>query len=120
MRIIQRWLFFLFGSTAVLLAACGGGGTSVQVSWTANREAAVNKSGGGYKVYYSKTPGFDIGSASSVNVPYQSGATAPTSSKLSLSSGTYYIKVVAYSSIVGPSGAASNSQPSAEVSVVVP
>ena len=103
----------------LLLASCGGGPT-VQVSWAANREAAVNKSGGGYRVYYSKTQGFDVAGASSVNVPFQSGTAAPTSTKLSLSSGTYYIKVVAYSSLVGPSGAASTSAPSTEISVVVP
>lgn len=119
MRMIQRWLIFLLGLTAVLVAACGGG-TDVRVSWTANREAAVNKSGGGYKVYYSKTPGFDIAGAKSRNVPYQSGQTASSSATLNLSSGTYYIKVIAYSSIVGPSGTPSTSQPSAEVSVVVP
>src|SRR5215831_9946110 len=119
MRMIQRWLIFLFGSATVLLAACGGG-TDVRVSWTANREAAVNRSGGGYKVYYSKTPGFDIAGAKSLNVPYQSGQMAPSSGTLNLSSGTYYIKVVAYSSIVGTSGTPSSSQPSAEVSVVVP
>ena len=119
MRLIQFWLIFLFGSTTVLLAGCSGG-TDVRVSWTPNREAAVNKSGGGYKVYYSKTSSFDIAGAKSLNVPYQSGQTASSSATLNLSSGTYYIKVIAHSSIVGPSGAPGTSQPSAEVSVVVP
>ncbi len=113
------WLGLLLGWT-LILAACGGGGTNVQVSWAANREAAVNKAGGGYKVYYSKTPGFGIGGANSVSVPFQSGPAAPTSTKLNVSSGTYYIKVVAYSALVGPSGGPSTSAPSAEVSLVVP
>ncbi len=115
----RSWRGLLLGWT-LILAACGGGGTNVQVSWAANHEAAVNKAGGGYRVYYSKSPGFDVGGANSVNVPYQSGAATPTSAKLNLSSGTYYIKVVAFSALVGPGGAPSTSAPSAEVSLVVP
>lgn len=108
----------LFCFSTCLLAACGGEGSKVQVSWTANRENAVNIPGGGYKVYYSKTASFDVAAAPSVDVPFGS---APTSATLrNLSSGTYYVKVVAYSAIIGPSGRASASAPSAEVSVVVP
>lgn len=109
----------------LLLSGCNGGGGSVsaarsvtgtvQVSWSANREAAVNRAGGGYKVYYSTTPGFDIATASVVDVPYASGATAPISTTLTLASGTYYVKVVAYSVLN-----AAGSQPSTELSVNVP
>jgi len=110
-------LFFAFSS--VTLAACSGG-TNVQVSWTANRETAVNNQGGGYKVYYSKTSGFDISTASSLDVSFKSAPAAPTSATLqNVSSGTYYVKVVAYSAIIGPGGRASTSAPSVEVSVVV-
>jgi hypothetical protein len=121
MRMIQlQCLALLVGFLSTLLAACGGG-TNVQVSWAANRETAVNSQGGGYKVYYSPAPGFDIANAKSVNVPFKSAPAAPTSATIqSLSSGTYYVKVVAYSALVGPSGSASTSAPSAEVSVVVP
>lgn len=121
MRMIQlRCLALLLAFYTATLAACGGG-TNVQVSWAANRETAVNSQGGGYKVYYSKTPGFDIATAKSVDALFRSAPAAPTSATLqSLSSGTYYVKVVAYSAIVGPGGGASTSAASAEVSVVVP
>ncbi|MFP4611187.1 MAG: hypothetical protein ACLFQT_09210 [Thiohalophilus sp.] len=98
----------------VLLAGCGGDGgggdstpteSTVAVSWDANRESGVNSSGGGYRVYHSTTSGFDIGSADFVDVPYVSGSSAPTSTELTLSSGTHYIKVVAYSAL-NPSGSA--------------
>ena len=121
MRMIRsQRLVLLFAFSSATLAACGGG-TNVQVSWTANRETAVNSQGGGYKVYYSKNPGFDIGTASSLDVPFKSAPAAPTSATLhNVSSGTYYVKVVAYSALIGPGGRASTSAPSAEVSVVVP
>ena len=112
----------LWGFVCLLLLSCGGGGggpqsinAAVQVSWVANREAAVNAAGGGYKVYYSKTSGFNVASASFVDVPYVSGPTAPTTTTLTLSSGTNFVKVVAYSTL-NPGGSA----PSAQVSVSVP
>ena len=109
-------------SFALFIAACGGGTSgppsitaSVQVSWTANREAAVNGAGGGYRVYQSRTSGFDIATASVVDVPYSMGATAPTSTNLMLSSGDNFIKVVAYSAL-NPNGSA----PSGQITVSVP
>lgn len=118
-----RWSL---AAVAVLLAtACDGGGGAIRgtqsisatvlVSWVANREADVNAVGGGYKVYFSRTPDFDITGASFVNVPYVSGATAPTSTMLTLSSGDNFIKVVAYSAL-NPGG----SLPSAQISVSIP
>lgn len=110
-------------SCSLVLAACGGGGggggggssaRNVQVSWTANRETAVNSPGGGYKVYYNPTAGFAIGSANVVDVPY-AGAAVPTTTNLTLTSGTHYIKVVAYSAL-NPAGSA----PSSETAVTVP
>jgi hypothetical protein len=85
------------------------------VSWTANREADVNTSGGGYNVYYSTQSGFSIVGASYVNVPYVSGASSPTSAVISglSSSTTYYIEVVAYSSF-------GTSAPSSSFTVNVP
>lgn len=89
----------------------------VTVNWTANKEKAVNSSGGGYKVYYSQTSGFNINTASFVNVPYVSGASAPTSTTIpGLLPGTWYIKIVAFSAING----GSQSAVSGEASVVVP
>lgn len=117
-------LALLFGLLTVTLTACGGGGggATVQVSWAANRETAVNGTGGGYKVYSSKTAGFDVATASSVDVPFTSGPTAPTSTTLrNLSTGTYFVKVVAYSALTPPGGnRGSTSAPSAEISVLVP
>lgn len=114
-------LALLFGLLTVTLTACGGG-ANAQVSWAANRETAVNSSGGGYKVYFSKIPGLDVAYASSVDVPFTSGPTAPTSTTLrNLSSGTYFVKVVAYSALTPPGGnRGSTSAPSAEISVLIP
>lgn len=88
---------------------------TVLISWTANRETAVNKPGGGYRVYYGTTPDFSIAGAPFVDVPYRAGPTAPTQASLALPAGTFFVKVVAYSSL-NPSG----SDPSAEVTVTVP
>ncbi len=87
----------------------------IVVSWTANRDSAVNRAGGGYKVYFSTTQGFAISGANVLNVPYVSGGLAPTTATLTgLASGTYYIKVVPYS-------AQNASGPvSAEIKVVIP
>lgn len=110
-------------SCSLVLAACGGGGggggggssaRNVQVSWTANRESAVNSTGGGYRVYTSPSAGFDITSANVTDVPHAAGAT-PTSTNLTLTSGTHHIKVVAYSTLN-----TTGSAPSAEIAVTVP
>ena len=112
-RYINLFLIILI---TVILTSCGGssggGGGSgdasgdaivnlktVTISWNANLETAVNSTSGGYKVYYSTTSGFAIGSATSVDVPYTSGSYAPTSTDISLEPGTYYFKIVAYSGI---------------------
>ena len=116
---------------SLLLAACGGGGSdsaappaaagpppppppNVQVSWTANREAAVNSAGGGYKVYYASTSGFSVPAPNVVDVPFVSGS-APTSTRLTLPSGTHYFKVVAYSGLNS-----AGSVPSTQMSITVP
>jgi hypothetical protein len=90
------------GQTDQSFIPSGTGVGKVSVSWEANREAPVNSAGGGYRVYYSKTAGFTA-STTFVNLPAVGGA-APTSVELSgLSSGTYYINVVAYSAL-NPTG----------------
>jgi hypothetical protein len=64
----------------------------------------------------------NISTASSVNVPYVSGATAPTSKAISgLNCGTWYFKVVAYSALK-PTGSATGakSAESTQVAVTVP
>ncbi|MCX6112417.1 MAG: hypothetical protein NTY22_03915 [Proteobacteria bacterium] len=97
--LLMAFLPFYFAGCS----GCGGGaGKSVTVSWTANNEVTVNTSGGGYIVYYSDKQGFDTSSADSVDVPYESGSKAPISTTLSLTPGTWYIKVAAYgNSITG-------------------
>ncbi len=84
------------------------------VSWTANREKAVNSLGGGYRVYYGQTSGFSIATAQFINVPYVSGGVAPTSVAIkNFFPGKYYFKIVAYSTL-GTSSA------SDETSMVIP
>ena len=99
-----------------------GASPHVDVTWTANREKAVNSAGGGYKVYYSRVSGFDIGTASVVNVPYVSGPAAPVTATLTnLLYGTTYFKVVAYSALNAPgTTSGSQSQPSTQFSVSLP
>jgi hypothetical protein len=70
----------------------------VTISWAANREAAVNTTGGGYTVAISgQTP---------IDVPYVSGTTAPTSTTTTLLSGSYSVTVTAYSALK-PTGSVS-------------
>lgn len=106
----------------LMIAGCGGGGgdsasieSTVSVSWDANRESGVNQPGGGYRVYYSNNSGFDVGSADFIDVPYVSGAKTPTATTLALSSGTHYIKVVAYTAL-NPKGSA----PSNQIAITAP
>jgi hypothetical protein len=126
-------LFFLLCFVFTLSACSGGGGTppvtlppvtpppvthlrNVTLSWLANHESAVNRSGGGYRVYYSSTPGFALASVQPIDVPWTSGAHAPTTTTASLLSGSnYYVKVVAYSSLN-----TAGSAPSSEYSFFVP
>jgi len=91
---------------------------TVTVSWKANLEKLVNSSGGGYRVYYSKNPGFSINDTGVkvADVPYISGPTAPTSTSLTLDKGTWYVKVVAYINLHGES----KSLPSEEKSITLP
>jgi hypothetical protein len=83
---------------------------SLNISWTANREKAVNSAGGGYKVYYSLISGFSLNQGTMIDIPYVSGPLAPTTatiSNLTIHSATYYIRVHGYSSMLTPAGGAS-------------
>lgn len=121
------WIGILF---AALVGGCGGSnGVSVNppsqppsatprnvtISWAQNRESAVNRAGGGYRVYYSTTAGFSLSNGTQISVPYLSGSAAPTSTTVSLVPGTYYVRVVAYSNLNTTGSAAS-----VELQVVVP
>ena len=95
----------------------------IQISWNANPETAVNRAEGGYRVYYSTTSGFNPGDVgvTVVDVPYSTGTTAPTSVLIPLSSGTYYIRVAAYSALNAPGtsgGSISTATP--QISLVAP
>jgi hypothetical protein len=80
----------------------------IRISWDGNPETAVNRSGGGYKVYYSANSGFDPGDISGVteiDVPWTTppGVPAPPSVVTYLiSPGIYYIRIAAYSSLNPP------------------
>lgn len=89
---------------------------NIQISWDGNLETAVNRPGGGYKVYYSANSGFNPGDGGviEIDVPYSSGVSAPTSIVLPLDPGIYYIRVAAYSALNPPgtvSGSTSTATP---------
>lgn len=93
-------------------------GFSVRLSWTANRDRLVNTTGGGYRVYYATASGRALADMTMVDVPYVSGATAPTSVTIpnlnTYSPRVLYFRVVAYTAL-NPDG----SQPSDEYPVRV-
>jgi hypothetical protein len=88
--------------SAAALVACGGGGggqadnapvgpAAVTIAWNASRESNVNRPGGGYEVA--------IGGMTPIDVPYVSGAAAPTSTTVTLPSGSFSITVRAYGAL---------------------
>lgn len=103
-------LSILMALSALLLSACGGGGGgggpsapvptshTVTISWVANREAAVNTTGGGYTVAISGQP--------TIDVPYVSGPSTPTFITTTLMTGNYSVTVTAYSALK-PTGSVS-------------
>lgn len=85
----------------------GGAGANINVSWIASKAAAVNKVGGGYKIYLSKTSGFNPGDSgvTSKNVAYVSGTSTASSTIINTtSSGKWYIRVAAFSSLNSGNG----------------
>jgi len=87
----------------------------ILISWDENLETAVNRNGGGYKVYYSTNTGFNPGEVgvTEIDVPYSSpDASAPTSVLVTLSPGTYYLRIAAYSAL-NPPGSSSGSMSTA-------
>ena len=125
----MKLLYVVMTLCCIFFFACSGdsGGDSsgnpepktrkVKVSWDAHRGKAVNSPGGGYKVFYSNMENFNIedNGVHFKETPYVSGGKAPTSISLDLTSGLWYIKVIAYSNL----GGASTSEPSAELSIEV-
>jgi len=98
---------------------------NVQISWNQNPETAVNRSGGGYKVYYSAISGFDPGDSgvTEIDVPWTTppGEPAPPSVVTPLSPGIYYIRIAAYSSLNPPwSSVGSSSSASPQFTLTAP
>lgn len=113
-------IYFIFG---LALVACGGGGGgggagsseasamttvtvspgAVVISWEPNRESAVNRAGGGYRVYRDETSAFDPATVTVFDIPHP----APPQALLNFTPGTYYIKVTAYSDL-NPAGSAAS------------
>ena len=121
--------FLLIMLSVFILTACGGGGggastRTVQISWDSNPETAVNRIGGGYKVYYSSNSGFNLSDAgvTEIDVSYISGSTAPTSTQVQLLPGTYYIRIIAYSALNAPPGTTggSSSTATSQITLIVP
>lgn len=119
------WLSIFIASA--LVAACGGGegggiGSaiaptlhSVTLAWQPNHETGVNSAGGGYRVTVSGQP-------APINVPFNatSGVT-PTTTILSLSTGSYTATVQAYAALdVNGGMTGSVSVPSAPITINVP
>ncbi len=93
----------------LVLSGCGEKGAdpnaryNLGISWNANREVAVNRAGGGYRVYYSTTSGFALSAGTMTDVPFVSGSQAPTSLSITgVKAGKYYVKIVAYSTLNAP------------------
>ncbi|MHA2092207.1 MAG: hypothetical protein ACW98K_15245, partial [Candidatus Kariarchaeaceae archaeon] len=91
---------------------------TVTVSWDENHESLVNGPGGGYIVYCSRDPDYSLTDPEIVirDVPYESGLHSPTSTTVTLVSGTWFIKVVAYMELDG----ITYSSPSVQKSVFLP
>ena len=110
----------------LLLSSCGGGGGDttpsppafhlVTLTWNANHETGVNSIGGGYIVSISGPS-----APAPINVPYVSGLTAPTSTTVSLYTGSYTATVTAYASLDSAGGTTgASSAPSSTKSINVP
>ncbi len=103
----------------VVLSSCGGGGggssvpPKVTLVWAPNHEKGVNSAGGGYQVSISGQP--------TINVPYASGPTAPTSTVITLPKGTYTVTMSAFAALDTQGGSAGSlSAPSQSIIVNVP
>lgn len=115
-------LFFLISSCGPKLQTTASDPdfvrSNVTVSWSANREKAVNTTGGGYVVTYSQNPSAGYSEADKVTVPYVSGPTAPVSTTINIPPGTYYIKVYAYSALNPPNSSAGSRSDASIASII--
>jgi uncharacterized repeat protein (TIGR02543 family) len=86
---------------------------SVTLTWAPNHESGVNSLGGGYQVSISGQP--------TINVPYTSGSTAPTSTTTTLQTGSYTVTIRAYAALDPQGGSGGSlSALSQSVAVIVP
>jgi hypothetical protein len=92
--------------------------SNVNVTWTANKEKAVNSAGGGYVVAYSQNPSASYSEAEKLTVPYVSGPSAPVSATINIPPGTYYIKIYAYSTLNPPGSSAGSLSSASSASVI--
>ncbi len=107
------------------LSSCGGGGGnsssagathSVTLTWEANHESGVNSAGGGYQVSVSSQA-----TITTINVPFASGPSAPTSTTILLNAGNYTVTVRAYAALDAQGGSTGSlSAASAPITVIVP
>jgi hypothetical protein len=122
---LPRFRLIATSLVLVVLASCGGGGgggggssaplgpRAVTLAWAPNHENGVNSAGGGYQVSISGQP--------TINVPYVSGPTAPTSTVIPLPTGTYTVTVSAFAALDTQGGSTgSTSAPSQSIVVNVP
>ena len=121
--LLLRYRLVVAGLFALVLASCGGGGGgssappgtnhTVTLAWAPNHENGVNSTGGGYQVSISGQP--------TIDVPYATGPTAPTSTVATLPTGTYTVTVRAFAALDAQGGSAGSlSAPSQSLNVVVP
>ena len=123
--LIKSVFLFIPIISVMFISGCGGssssggstGAGSYRINWSANKEASVNRTGGGYKVQYANNTSF-TGNLEK-DVPFVSGSLAPTSCDLvfdpATQSGTWYVRVIAYSDI----DATSVSTASQRISILV-
>ena len=70
---------------------------TMTVTWTANKETSVNSAGGGYRVYYGGSAGFNATQAPFIDVIH-SGSSTPTSTVINnIYEGLNYVKIAAFS-----------------------
>jgi hypothetical protein len=113
------WKILSLGAAVAALAACSGGGGGGEgnpgpprLTWTASRERGVNSPGGGYLV--------DVSGRGTVDVPYVSGAFAPTSLTTTLPSGFYTVTIRAYAAVDEDGGTTGKVSDPATITVNVP
>ncbi|MBI1860411.1 MAG: hypothetical protein HYR96_05790 [Deltaproteobacteria bacterium] len=105
-------------STGLVSASLNLGTLEAKLQWGPNREATVNRTGGGYRLFYQTNPNVDTANSPFIEVPFFSGSQAPSTLALGgLAAGTYYFKLVAFGSLKGVTNLSSES---AEVSISLP